>query len=149
MAGAGPPAQSREYIERVEVRDESMTHYELYVSRDRLTFILTQPGATGLGGLWVALLGGALYGRLARKKYGDGMSLDQKLAASKGSFVVQAAAIVSLAFGKVLGQYDLRMEFEGSGGGLESRRLTMSRQGYDALSGALKSLRGFASKLKD
>jgi hypothetical protein len=143
-----PAPATRGYLEEFSVRDNTEAHYDVYVAGDKFTFIKTQSGATGSGALWTALLGGIIYGRLTRRKYGDDMTLEQKLATSKGSFVVTGDALISLRLAKVLGQHVLEVEFTGSRGKSSSMRLTMKGESYDALAKLLPTLPALSSKVR-
>src|SRR5208283_5197762 len=96
-----PVVANKDYLLEFSTRDAIQTRYDVYVTSDKLTFIKTQSGATGSGAFWTALLGGIIYGRLTRKNYGDDLTLEQKLAAAKGSFAVTSEMLTSLHLVKV------------------------------------------------
>jgi hypothetical protein len=143
-----PAAPAKDYLLEFPVKDNAEAHYDVYVTSDKLTFIRTQPGATGSGALWTALLGGIIYGRLTRKKYGDDMTLQQKLAVAKGSFEVEADSLISLRMGKVLGQHVMEVEYTGPSGKVVPMRFTMKTDSYDAVSKLLPTLPAFSAKIK-
>jgi hypothetical protein len=143
-----PARATKDHLEEFQAKDNAEARYDVYVAKDRLTFIKTQPGATGSGALWTALLGGIIYGRLTRKKYGDDMTLEQKLAAAKGSFVVTGEALIALRMAKVLGQHVVELEFNGSREKATSMRLTVKGEDFDSLSKLLPTLSAFSSKMK-
>lgn len=147
-SGQGPSGPAKDYILEVEVKDVGQSYYDLYVNKGSLTFILTQSGASGRGLFMTALLGGAIYGRLTRKSFGDDMTLEQKLQAAKGSFVLKPDSIVSLQMRKFLGGHGLEIERDESGRQTWSR-YTMSGKDYADLSKLLPTLDQFAKKLKE
>jgi len=146
----GPSAApNKDYIWKFSARDATMARYDVYVNQGGLTFIKTQSGSTGSGALWTALLGGIIYGRLTRKKYADDLTLKEKLAVAKGSFVMPAGAMVALRLRKVLGQHDLEIDFKSPKRGTESMRLSMSQRDYDAASKLLPTLTQFSNKVRN
>ncbi len=143
---ASQPA--KDYIQKFRVRDDSLAHYDLYVTDDSLAFIKTQQGASGTGALWSALLGAALYGRLTRKSYGDDLTLEQKLAAAKGSFKIPSDSILGLKMGHGLGQYQVSLDTKNAEGKPVNTRIFMNRNDYDAFGKLMGSLSAFAPKVK-
>ncbi len=143
-----PVVANKDYLLEFSTKDAIQTRYDVYVTSDKLTFIKTQSGATGLGAFWTALLGGIIYGRLTRKNYGDDLTLKQKLAAAKGSFVVTSKMLTSLQLVKVLGQHVLEVEFTAPSGRAVSMRLTMKGESYDALSQILPTLPALSPKIR-
>jgi len=139
---------AKDYVQKFRVRDDTLAHYDLYVTNDSLAFIKTQQGATGTGALWSAILGAAIYGRLTRKSYGDDMTIEQKLEAAKGSFKVPSDSVLGLRMNHRLGQYELGLDFKNTDGKPNTARIFMNRSDYDAFGKLMGSMSAFAPKVK-